>query len=110
MKAVTPRHGRPVAKLSDTRTATARSMTRLQKARWEKIERKRAEEDARAMDRMMREREKHAAQREELMRHAQERKRIEAERALLRGETQDLGGGHAEAFSRREKPLFRRKH
>lgn len=110
MKAVTPRHGKPVAKLSDTRTATARSMTRLQKARWEKIERKRAEEDARAMDRMMREREKHAAQREELMRHAQERKRIEAEREMLRGETQDLGGGHAEAFPRREKPLFRRKH
>lgn len=110
MKAVTPRHGKPVAKLSDTRTAAARSMTRVQKARWEKIERKRAEEDTRAMERMMHEREKHAAQREELMRHAQERKRIEAERALLRGETQDLGGGRTEAFSHRKKPFFRRKH
>ncbi|MDO5042030.1 MAG: lipopolysaccharide biosynthesis protein [Slackia sp.] len=92
MKAVTPVDGKPVAKLSDSRQAAARSMTRMERAHWEEIERKRAAQDARDMERMQKERERKAAQRDELVRQAKERKRLEQERDVLRGETQDLGG------------------
>lgn len=108
MKVIVPHEGRPVAKLSDTKAAAARSMTRMERARWEEIERKRAAQDARELERMQKTRERGAARREELMRHAKERKRIEEERAALRGETMDLGGAY-ERLPREIRPPFFRK-
>lgn len=70
-------------------------MTRTERAHWEEVERKRAEEDERERQRMQRERERKAAERIELVRQAKERRRIEEEQAVLRGETMDLAGRHS---------------
>ncbi|MFR3273809.1 MAG: hypothetical protein ACLTQI_08390 [Slackia sp.] len=80
MKTAMPRAGSSSARLSDTRHAAARSMTRMERAHWEEIDRKRAEEE-RVVQRMQRDRER-AAQREEL-RVRKERKRIEESATLF---------------------------
>lgn len=108
MKAVVPLDGKPMARLSDSRQAAARSMSRMERAHWEEVERKRAAQDARDIERMQKERERKAAQREELMRQAKERKRIEQERDALRGETQDLGGMRSRDVGEERGRRFRR--
>lgn len=82
IKGVVPVDGKPVAKLSDSRQAAARSMTRMQRSRRSGTAGKQARSHAHDTERM---------QRQEPPREAQERARLEQERDFLRGGTQDLG-------------------
>ena len=82
IKGVVPVDGKPVAKLSDSRQAAARSMTRMQRSRRSGAAGKPTRSHAHDTERM---------QRQEPPREAQERARLERERDFLRGGTQDLG-------------------
>lgn len=85
IKGVVPVDGRPVAKLSDSRQAAARSMTRMQRSRRGDAAGKHAGSHARDTERM---------QRQEPTLEMQERERLAQERDSLRGGTQDLGEIH----------------
>ena len=85
IKGVVPVDGKPVAKLSDSRQAAARSITRMQRSRRSGAAGKHAGSHAHDTDRM---------QRQEQTLETRERERLEQERDFLRGGTQDLGEIH----------------
>lgn len=99
IKGVVPVDGRPVAKLSDSRQAAARSMTRMQRSRRGDLAGEHAGSHARDTERM---------QRQEPTLEMQERERLAQERDFLRGGTQDLGEMHTRPL--RQDDTKRRPH
>ena len=99
IKGVVPVDGRPVAKLSDSRQAAARSMTRMQRSRRGDLAGEHAGSHARDTERM---------QRQEPTLEMQERERLAQERDFLRGGTQDLGEIHTRPL--RQDDTKRRPH
>ncbi|MDO4443257.1 MAG: lipopolysaccharide biosynthesis protein [Slackia sp.] len=108
IKAVTPRHGKPVAKLSDTRTAAARSMIRLRKTQREALVPKQAEKDMRGIERTTEaseaRRARHASQTQRIQAHAD----VEAQRAMLHGGTQKIKSGQTESLPQQKEAFFDR--
>ncbi len=100
IKGVVPVDGKPVAKLSDSRQAAARSMTRMQRSRRGDATDEHEGRHARDTERM---------QRQEPTLEMRERERLAQERDFLRGGTQDLGEIHTtplrqDATRRRPRP------